>query len=664
MNSNYQWTKDIACRHIREHGFCKFENKGCTYNHDLARQETSPDTTMETRSDSVSTSTNPASAFAAAIKAKSAPLSKSVSEKDVESKLKFKFDSPSFTPSTLNKFSTLSPSLENIPTFIPSSNSSSNINANTKTNTSANTNLNTNTSIVIESNINVNSINSEIPTTANSMINMSRSGTFNPDAPIFTPGMSNGGNSSVVNDPIIQSSFQADQQEEIFYQNTNMYPANFHLYGPPPPPHIELNKKLNERVVDDLFIDRDYRNKLQKRNEESLKSVSNNQLDLPIHVNQYHSLYPIDRQNLSGNSYGYQSMVYKCMSNNDGLLYCLRRLKNVPITSSSSLEKVKCWKKLDCANIIKLHEVFTTRAFGDNSLILIYDYYPLSFSLLEYHFGHKPELITEECLWNYTIQMVNAITEANNLELKFGHFLWSKILVTTTGRIRVADIGLSDILNEVKKSNADLDDHSDFNKNTDKSDLENLGELIISLARVTLPTLPEGEDNNSLIDQLNYSQKFKDMLAYILAKDATIERLTEIIAPQILKLSNGMQNKCDYSENLLMKELENARLVRLFAKLDFISERPELIKDKSWSETGDRYPLKLFRSYIFHQYENNLPRVDLTHVVDCLNKLDAGVDEKILLVSPDEMNCMIISYKSLKELLDKSFHQLITGKFV
>jgi PAB-dependent poly(A)-specific ribonuclease subunit 3 len=44
--------------------------------------------------------------------------------------------------------------------------------------------------------------------------------------------------------------------------------------------------------------------------------------------------------------------------------------------------------------------------------------------------------------------------------------------------------------------------------------------------------------------------------------------------------------------------------------------------DPRWSETGDRYLLKLFRDYVFHQVdENGRPVVDLAHVISCLNKV-------------------------------------------
>lgn len=44
--------------------------------------------------------------------------------------------------------------------------------------------------------------------------------------------------------------------------------------------------------------------------------------------------------------------------------------------------------------------------------------------------------------------------------------------------------------------------------------------------------------------------------------------------------------------------------------------------DPGWSETGDRYLIKLFRDYVFHQVdENGRPVVDMVHVLTCLNKV-------------------------------------------
>jgi PAB-dependent poly(A)-specific ribonuclease subunit 3 len=45
--------------------------------------------------------------------------------------------------------------------------------------------------------------------------------------------------------------------------------------------------------------------------------------------------------------------------------------------------------------------------------------------------------------------------------------------------------------------------------------------------------------------------------------------------------------------------------------------------------------------------------------LDCLNKLDAGIDEKVALISRDEQNVLIVSYREVKRGLESAFQDLI-----
>ena len=96
--------------------------------------------------------------------------------------------------------------------------------------------------------------------------------------------------------------------------------------------------------------------------------------------------------------------------------------------------------------------------------------------------------------------------------------------------------------------------------------------------------------------------------------------------------------------------------------------------DPQWSETGDRYLIKLFRDFVFHQVnDQNKPVVDMSHVLANLNKvktiwtiywdnnfwkLDVGVDEKMMLMSRDEQSCLIVSYKEVKQCIETAFKDL------
>ncbi|XP_055460984.1 PAN2-PAN3 deadenylation complex subunit PAN3 [Psammomys obesus] len=125
---------------------------------------------------------------------------------------------------------------------------------------------------------------------------------------------------------------------------------------------------------------------------------------------------------------------------------------------------------------------------------------------------------------------------------------------------------------------------------------------------------------------------------------------------------DAAQMRSDVIEEDLAKEVQNGRLFRLLAKLGTINERPEFQKDPAWAETGDRYLLKLFRDHLFHQVTAaGAPWIDLSHIVSCLNKLDAGVPERISLASRDATSVLVVSYGDLKRCFEDAFQELLAA---
>lgn len=110
----------------------------------------------------------------------------------------------------------------------------------------------------------------------------------------------------------------------------------------------------------------------------------------------------------------------------------------------------------------------------------------------------------------------------------------------------------------------------------------------------------------------------------------SVTDLMPMIGARFYTQLDAAQLRLDVLENELAKELENGRLFKLLVKLATINERPELNMEPTWAETGDRYMLKLFRDYVFHQVTaDGRPWLDLAHVVACLNKLDSGSQDKV-----------------------------------
>ena len=62
--------------------------------------------------------------------------------------------------------------------------------------------------------------------------------------------------------------------------------------------------------------------------------------------------------------------------------------------------------------------------------------------------------------------------------------------------------------------------------------------------------------------------------------------------------------------------------------------------------------------------ENLDPVVNLTHVLTCLNKLDAGSDERMMLTARDEQSCLVVSYKDVKTCIESAYRCVFTTVFI
>lgn len=94
-------------------------------------------------------------------------------------------------------------------------------------------------------------------------------------------------------------------------------------------------------------------------------------------------------------------------------------------------------------------------------------------------------------------------------------------------------------------------------------------------------------------------------------------------------------------------------------KLNYITDRPDDKGTYSWSDTGDRYILRLFRDYVFHQKDEDGRFVlDDSHVLDALAKLDVGDEETIPLCSPDGKTVLVCSYEDIKRCMENVFAEM------
>ena len=240
-------------------------------------------------------------------------------------------------------------------------------------------------------------------------------------------------------------------------------------------------------------------------------------------------------------------------------------------------------------------------------------------------------MLSEAQIWSYIAQLVSALKAIHSAGLACRALHASKVLVTGRNRLRIgSSAAIVDVL---------LYDGSKHVARHQHDDLVALGELIVVLAcQSATATLTPAKS----IEQLGatFGPELKNFVLYLLTPKqqmTTIDDVVALLSRQWLREADRARDANDMLERELSLELDNGRLFRLMAKLGFVNERPEYESDRRWSETGDRYLLKLFRDYVFHQaFQDGRPAIDFGHVIETLNKLDAGVDEKIVLLSRDE----------------------------
>ncbi|KAJ5126910.1 PAB-dependent poly(A)-specific ribonuclease subunit 3 [Penicillium atrosanguineum] len=614
--------KDTLCRNVTIYGRCRYEDKGCAFNHDPHKL-------------------NPAN-------------------QSDSNKKRFNVDSPSFTPSLLSgngtgpkKSNPISPKAANAAPFQPRPATS-------------------------RTSIDPSSENQEPPDWTLAEVQEFVPGGFEGAHVGPLQGNGNGAIAAAAGfDPFVASAPMsaagpvagnpyahdgaAAMGGAFFASQTGFQqPVQYHLYAPIGP-HNQ-NTLGYQRNVHDLFLPNDFREELQKKAAATLQTLPNT--TLPAQVDYFHSLVPLDLSHQkNAATFGYPSWVYKAQSSKDGNFYVLRRLEGFRLTNEKAIRSVQAWKRVCSGSVVTVHDAFTSRSFQDSSLIFVTDYHPLSKTLAEQHLGagnrfqgtrHNTH-IPEQVIWGYMTQIANALKAIHTNGLAARVLEPSKVLLTGKNRIRLNACSILDVVQfDSQRTVVDLQ----------RQDLVNFGQLIVALG-ANSPTVMHNPTKAMEHFTRAYSPQLKNSVFWLLnglQKDAerTIDIFITGISSQLMSTFDSALHLDDQLTSDLSRELENGRLVRLMTKLNLVNERPEYEHDRQWSESGERYFLKIFRDYVFHQVDpQGEPVVDLGHILACLNKLDAGSDEKVTLVSRDEQSCFIVSFKEVKKALESSFQALM-----
>ncbi|KAJ1937866.1 PAB-dependent poly(A)-specific ribonuclease subunit 3, partial [Linderina macrospora] len=402
-----------------------------------------------------------------------------------------------------------------------------------------------------------------------------------------------------------------------------------------PVTHYAVDERLRRELVDEMHA-------------ESLVVEST----LPARVHSYHAVSPLEAvpAGISGMS---QQCVVKAQSINDGKQYCLRRVPGFRAKDDSSLHIIDKWKDIDHPNVVRVREAFTTRAFGDSSLIVVYDFKAMAMSLKR-RIIDQQEIVSEARLWRVVLQITSALKAIHSAGLSARMLNAATVLITPEDRVYLNSCGLADLLMPETGYIIDV---------AQQEDLRAIGQILGLILGMNPENIAGIQGQTpAILPGASFSADFKQLFAYLHGRMTPVIAIDDVLrlaGPRMFAELDSARREADLYRTSLARETANGRIARLLCKLNFITERPEHIMDPEWSETGDRYLIKLFRDYVFHLVDDaSRPVLDMAHVVGNLNKLDAGSSEKIMLMSRDGQSCLVVTYSEIKRCVDAAYGDL------
>jgi PAB-dependent poly(A)-specific ribonuclease subunit 3 len=264
-------------------------------------------------------------------------------------------------------------------------------------------------------------------------------------------------------------------------------------------------------------------------------------------------------------------------------------------------------------------------------------------------------LIREAVMWSFATQLLSALRLIHASGMAARCVTPQRVLVSGSHRLRISGVGIVDVLEyDSKKSVQDAQ----------ADDMRALGRLLLMLACRSSSSVSNPRQALEFVSQ-QYSQELHSLIFSLVG--APVVKAQDVMSSLCMsgRLFAELDSLYSYADQLeaeLAKEAGASRICRLLIKLGFINERPEFVMDRAWSETGDRYVLKLFRDFVFHQAGGaGLPVVDVAHVIESLMRLDVRDAEKVLLPSRDGQSLLVVSYEDVARCLEASFDELLQG---
>jgi PAB-dependent poly(A)-specific ribonuclease subunit 3 len=272
---------------------------------------------------------------------------------------------------------------------------------------------------------------------------------------------------------------------------------------------------------------------------------------------------------------------------------------SVPVTPGlmeNAMAATQVWPLVDHPNIATLKECFSSKQIlGTNALFFAHEFFAGAQPLSEVYSPRSTHRASESTIWNYVVQILAGMRHLSSRGLIARCIHPSKVLLSPSGRIKLSSVGIADVLLPGEGSV--------------RADLYNLAILIVSVVTKTAGSEMHLAEHMGTLATTISRELFHFIATLLTDKSgqcATAEDASMLLPTvKIWGALEASMAKEDTTEQHLATSLDNGRHARLMMKLGLINERPDADVEPQWAETGDRYLLKLFRDYVFHQVRAN-----------------------------------------------------------
>lgn len=359
---------------------------------------------------------------------------------------------------------------------------------------------------------------------------------------------------------------------------------------------------------------------------------------------------------------GAQTQVFTTANKYNDAHVVLRRIADCPkITAQHAQAVLERLRHFRHPNLVKLSSITQTNEFvlGSHDVIVEYrqvrNSRSLRDALLPASTRRDPmrsaDTATEGQLWSIAVQLLGLIRAFHDLKQPLRGLHWSKLLyVEDMNRVMFTGLGLVDLV--LGFSGATLEEQF-------AEDIRSLGEVLMHLVTGSVERV-NPKDEGVWERYPHCSEAMRKLIEMCVSAQAsgaaqsiTVQDICTLLAGRFAIEVGHQQGHADYLLNECSKAQENGRMMRLMMRLNLI------IACDDPNDSGDRYVLRLFHQYVFHQVDDNgRARLDWGHIYHCLNKLDSGSDEIIQMVGAEHDLLIVASFEDIKALLEAAFRDI------